>query len=204
VLASTPQKPASPAFRSTYVGKSGLDSRQVSDVRSAPALWTSKTSNNLPTLRLVDGMTSCVCAALSKRTRTSYGHVPSPPLARFFANLDCRGQCAAGCGSGQIHDGGVQQPIVKCAVCASKTCFSCKVPWHADMTCDEWTLSRPPTSTSDEASTEILLRRARELRASKETIERTTKPCPKCKWNIEKNGGWYVFRIRHGRCMSTH
>jgi hypothetical protein len=71
------------------------------------------------------------------------------------------------------------------------------------MTCDEW-LSMAPTTTSDEASIGALLRRAQELRASKETIERTTKPCPKCKWNIEKNGGWYVSSIRHGRWMSTY
>jgi hypothetical protein len=47
----------------------------------------------------------------------------------------------------------------------------------------------------DETSveSETLLRRAHELRASKETIDQTTKPCPKCSWNIEKNGGWYVF-----------
>ncbi|KAK4121569.1 hypothetical protein N657DRAFT_647749 [Parathielavia appendiculata] len=97
--------------------------------------------------------------------------------------------CAAGCGSGQIHEGGTDQPIVKCAGCGSKTCFACKVPWHVGMTCAEWTKFEAPTGTSNETPTEILNRRAWELRASKATIERTTKPCPKCKWNIEKNGG---------------
>lgn len=66
-----------------------------------------------------------------------------------------------------------------------------KVPWHAGMTCDEWTsLTSTDCSAAGETSSEALLQRAREFRASKETIDRTTKPCPNCAWNIEKDGGW--------------
>ncbi|KAK4097684.1 hypothetical protein N658DRAFT_569186 [Parathielavia hyrcaniae] len=102
--------------------------------------------------------------------------------------------CAAGCGSGQIHEGGSDQPIVKCAGCGSKTCFSCKVPWHVDVTCAEWASFMAPTSdkTAKEpprSAAEIFNEQAKELRASTEIIHKTTKPCPNCRWNIEKNGG---------------
>ncbi|KAL2260430.1 hypothetical protein VTK26DRAFT_5543 [Humicola hyalothermophila] len=97
--------------------------------------------------------------------------------------------CAADCGSGQVHDGGGGQPIVKCVSCGSKTCFLHKVPWHAGMTCEEWDMLAEPTPTEEQVSETSILQRAQELRASKEIIDRTTKPCPNCKWNIEKNGG---------------
>ncbi|KAK4130247.1 hypothetical protein BT67DRAFT_391613 [Trichocladium antarcticum] len=98
--------------------------------------------------------------------------------------------CAAGCGSGQIHDGGLDQPIVKCGSCGGQTCFLHRVLWHTGMTCDEWSSLTEATSATSRASTETFLQRAQELRASKETIDRTTKPCPGCGWDIEKNGGW--------------
>ncbi|KAK4031854.1 hypothetical protein C8A01DRAFT_51204 [Parachaetomium inaequale] len=99
--------------------------------------------------------------------------------------------CSAGCGSGQIHEDGLAQPIVKCASCGCKTCFLCKVPWHVGLTCDEWS-SLVAASAADDTSAQTLLQRAEELRASKDTIDQTTKPCPRCSWNIEKNGGWCV------------
>lgn len=101
-------------------------------------------------------------------------------------------KCAAGCGSGQIHLGGIDQPIVKCGSCGSQTCFLHKVPWHTGMTCDEWAGLVEPASQAGRPSGETLFQRAQELRATKETINRTTKPCPKCGCNIEKNGGWCV------------
>jgi hypothetical protein len=60
------------------------------------------------------------------------------------------------------------------------------------MTCAEWSLMVAPASGPDDTVSETLRRRALELRASKDIIDRTTKPCPKCQWNIEKNGGWCV------------
>ncbi|KAH6857006.1 hypothetical protein B0I37DRAFT_88781 [Chaetomium sp. MPI-CAGE-AT-0009] len=95
--------------------------------------------------------------------------------------------CTAGCGNGQIHDGGAAQPIVKCASCAAKTCFVCKTSWHAGMTCREWSLSLPPTA--DDVPVETKPQQAQELRTSENIIKRTTKPSLRCKSNIEKNGG---------------
>ncbi|KAM7213034.1 hypothetical protein V8F06_011588 [Rhypophila decipiens] len=44
---------------------------------------------------------------------------------------------AAGCSSGQVHEGGQAQPIVTCISCGHKTCFTHKDEWHAGVTCAE-------------------------------------------------------------------
>jgi len=108
-------------------------------------------------------------------------------------------QCASGCGNGQIHEGGTDQPIVKCISCGHKTCFQHKVSWHTGLTCEEWDLTTrrdqqnltagivsPQSSRADQ----VKERRAEELRASEEEIKKISKPCPNCARNIEKNGGW--------------
>ncbi|KAH6631393.1 hypothetical protein F5144DRAFT_510880 [Chaetomium tenue] len=95
--------------------------------------------------------------------------------------------CAAGCGNGQIHDSGATRPIVKCFSCAKNTCFVCRVPWHSGMTCREWSLSMAPTA--DDVPEHTKSRKAQELRASKVMIYKTTKKCPRCMCNIERNGG---------------
>lgn len=46
--------------------------------------------------------------------------------------------------------------------------------------------------TADDVPPEMQRKMARELRATKNIIKNTTKPCPGCKCNIEKNGGWCV------------
>ncbi|EON96989.1 putative ibr domain-containing protein [Phaeoacremonium minimum UCRPA7] len=46
--------------------------------------------------------------------------------------------CTAGCGSGQIHDSGSQQPIVACVKCGARSCFHHSVPWHENLSCDEY------------------------------------------------------------------
>ncbi|KAI5467019.1 hypothetical protein BGZ63DRAFT_341655, partial [Mariannaea sp. PMI_226] len=46
--------------------------------------------------------------------------------------------CTSGCGSGQIHDSGVDQPIVTCLHCRHRFCFHHSVPWHENLTCDEY------------------------------------------------------------------
>jgi len=46
--------------------------------------------------------------------------------------------CTAGCGFGQVHDGGVEEPIITCLLCESRSCFHHKVAWHENLTCDEY------------------------------------------------------------------
>ncbi|KAL1839319.1 hypothetical protein VTJ49DRAFT_1647 [Mycothermus thermophilus] len=46
--------------------------------------------------------------------------------------------CTAGCGMGQVHEGGAEQPIVTCLQCNHRSCFHHKVAWHQNMTCEEY------------------------------------------------------------------
>ncbi|EEY19611.1 conserved hypothetical protein [Verticillium alfalfae VaMs.102] len=46
--------------------------------------------------------------------------------------------CAGGCGSGQIHETGAEQPIVICLHCSGRSCFTHEVAWHDGLTCEEF------------------------------------------------------------------
>ncbi|KAM5351868.1 hypothetical protein ACJ41O_004591 [Fusarium nematophilum] len=46
--------------------------------------------------------------------------------------------CTSGCGSGQIHDSGAEQPIVTCLHCNHRSCFHHNVAWHETLSCDEY------------------------------------------------------------------
>ncbi|KAI0125114.1 hypothetical protein BJ170DRAFT_488770 [Xylariales sp. AK1849] len=46
--------------------------------------------------------------------------------------------CPANCGSGQIHEAGNDQPIIRCAKCRHKFCFRHQVAWHEQLTCAEY------------------------------------------------------------------
>ncbi|POR38891.1 Uncharacterized protein TPAR_00897 [Tolypocladium paradoxum] len=46
--------------------------------------------------------------------------------------------CTSGCGSGQIHESGREQPIVTCLHCHHRSCFQHNVPWHESLSCDEY------------------------------------------------------------------
>lgn len=46
--------------------------------------------------------------------------------------------CTSGCGSGQIHDSGTDQPIVTCLHCGHRSCFEHNVAWHENLTCEEY------------------------------------------------------------------
>jgi len=42
------------------------------------------------------------------------------------------------CNSGQLHESGVTQPIVRCHKCSFRSCFRHAVSWHDRLTCDEY------------------------------------------------------------------
>jgi hypothetical protein len=46
--------------------------------------------------------------------------------------------CTAGCGYGQVHDGGPRSPIVTCLHCGQRSCFAHRVAWHENLTCEEY------------------------------------------------------------------
>ncbi|KAF4980603.1 hypothetical protein FZEAL_3416 [Fusarium zealandicum] len=46
--------------------------------------------------------------------------------------------CTSGCGSGQIHESGSEQPIVTCLHCRHRSCFHHNVAWHETLSCDEY------------------------------------------------------------------
>ncbi|TGO53001.1 hypothetical protein BOTNAR_0307g00180 [Botryotinia narcissicola] len=80
-----------------------------------------------------------------------------------------------GCNDGQIHEGGDDQPIMTCRTCSFKTCFTHKMPWHTDLTCEGY----------DEQSRE----RLRQEEASHDLMDEVTKRCPNCQIRIQKNEG---------------
>lgn len=110
-------------------------------------------------------------------------------------------QCSLGCGNGQIHDGGTDQPIVKCTSCGGQTCFQHRSTWHTGMSCEDWDVLRSFAAVASPAALGDIspshggvlrerIRKAREIQASEEIIGKISKPCPGCARSIQKNGGW--------------
>jgi hypothetical protein len=79
------------------------------------------------------------------------------------------------CGAGQIHEGGVDAPIVICERCGGRSCFLHQIPWHTGRNCDEY----------DE-----WVKRDRDgVEKSEAWIKKQCKTCPGCKRSIQKKGG---------------
>ncbi|CAG8522410.1 16537_t:CDS:2 [Dentiscutata heterogama] len=76
------------------------------------------------------------------------------------------------CGSGQIHYERDDAPIMTCRSCGEKSCYTHDVPWHENMSCQQYEEKR---KESEAATNHYLMKH--------------TKPCPKCGTHIEKNGG---------------
>lgn len=96
-----------------------------------------------------------------------------------------------GCKSGQVHDAGPEAPIFECAGCGNRQCVVHNRRWHDGETCAEY-----------DYRTDGKQKKAEE-QASKKVILETTKKCPGCKWDIEKNYGcdhMTCSRCRHEFC----
>ncbi|KND94057.1 hypothetical protein TOPH_01193 [Tolypocladium ophioglossoides CBS 100239] len=59
-------------------------------------------------------------------------------LRAAMSQADSFTWCTSGCGSGQIHESGREQPIVTCLHCHHRSCFQHNVPWHENLSCDEY------------------------------------------------------------------
>ncbi|KAI6080352.1 hypothetical protein F4821DRAFT_276212 [Hypoxylon rubiginosum] len=46
--------------------------------------------------------------------------------------------CPLGCGTGQVHPSGADQPLVFCLRCNRHFCFRHRTIWHTNYTCDEY------------------------------------------------------------------
>lgn len=95
--------------------------------------------------------------------------------------------CAHGCGSGQLNEGGSMNRTVKCVNCQKLTCFKHRIPWHEDLTCEEYDMPC----------------RQGQQHASERWIHTNTKDCPKCLSHIEKNEGcdhMTCWKCKHEFC----
>jgi len=95
-----------------------------------------------------------------------------------FRNLPNFTMCLGpGCESGQIHEGGDDQPIMTCSICRFKTCFIHKMSWHSEQTCNQYDEERKDRIEQETASANL--------------IAETTKICPNpaCGHGITKIGG---------------
>ncbi|CAI2189420.1 5179_t:CDS:2 [Funneliformis geosporum] len=83
------------------------------------------------------------------------------------------------CGSGQEHFERDDAPIMICVACEKLTCYTHDVPWHEGRTCSQYDIERQTTEG-----------------ATRDTIDRETKPCPKCHIRIYKSGEKSVLDLR--------
>ncbi|KEY72511.1 hypothetical protein S7711_09462 [Stachybotrys chartarum IBT 7711] len=107
-----------------------------------------------------------------------------------------------------IHDGADAKPIVKCNTCGSRTCFLHGVPWHTGLSCEEYDAIQSSSADQSIRSDAFTLTFAslskdqtqfiEDRRATEQTIKQTTKPCPNCGRNIEKNGGCAHMQCEYG------
>lgn len=80
------------------------------------------------------------------------------------------------CGSGQLHNGGKDSPILTCCKCGDKMCFVHNIKWHEGDTCAEFQAKKDVDKTE---------------KASQLHLEETTKTCPNaiCGMRVEKVSG---------------
>ncbi|KAI0454444.1 hypothetical protein F5B21DRAFT_238027 [Xylaria acuta] len=116
--------------------------------------------------------------------------------------------CAHACGSGQLHPAAVDEPIMTCHHCNKRTCVVHQLPWHSGVTCRQFDgllgrgrrgrdkgaaslrfQEQQLEEQSAQAALEAAIQTARDERASQEEVRRTSKSCPKCKFDIQKIGG---------------
>lgn len=108
-------------------------------------------------------------------------------LASMAQMPEFRWCLGAGCGAGQLHEGGAEAPIVTCQKCGKKMCFVHGVRWHEGQTCAAFQAEKERREEA-EAGTKATL----------EHLRRKTKACPRrgCGIRIEKNGGCDHMKCR--------
>ncbi|CAE6480090.1 unnamed protein product [Rhizoctonia solani] len=137
---------------------------------------------------ITDGLSKILCPEVECREELNYSDIEihmcgnEEDLTRYNALVAQKELeqhpnfvwCTNGqCGKGQIHYEGAISPLVICYHCHADTCFIHRVPWHNNLTCDQY-------SKHEEAN-----------KASEGFIDMHMKRCPNmgCKRPIEKIDG---------------
>jgi hypothetical protein len=84
------------------------------------------------------------------------------------------------CESGQVHGSGHDQPIMTCAECRFRTCYTHMMPWHTGQTCAEY-----------DSELNLDTERQEQEEASLRLVAEVSKTCPNidCGRAIQKDGG---------------
>ncbi|CAG8546652.1 343_t:CDS:2 [Paraglomus brasilianum] len=88
------------------------------------------------------------------------------------------------CPAGQIHEGGLSVPIMTCTACNARSCFVHDLPIHSGLQCDQCKAEEDEANAEKEEAN-----KKKAEKASEGFLQQQTKPCPKCKSRIIKNGG---------------
>src|ERR1700712_1355798 len=79
-----------------------------------------------------------------------------------FGNLPNFTMCLGpSCELGQIHEGGDDQLIMTCTICRFKTCFTHKMPWHSEQTCNQYDEERKERMEQEAASAKLIAETAK-------------------------------------------
>ncbi|KOC14614.1 hypothetical protein AFLA70_162g001900 [Aspergillus flavus AF70] len=140
----------------------------------------------------------------SKETFEAYNHLRTRQMLEEDAEfVTCVRQ---DCGYGQLHAGGLEDPIVVCGSCGTRTCFIHRHSvWHEGLTCSEYEEyihhrsgdleARNEFQTSYQMPSEIYALRhgpedwSIQVAMSRRTIAETARPCPGCNVATERSGG---------------
>ena len=136
----------------------------------------------------------------------------------------------SGCSGGQIHEAGDSAPIVTCAACLQRFCYSHRVGWHAGLTCAQYDAltadeqveamegsgilgkrslpsSRMVQKQSSLTSTlaelaERRQRRSEEVAGEEFVRSSGAKACPQCGYMTVKDGGCKHMTCR--KCQNSY
>ncbi|KAE8415896.1 hypothetical protein BDV36DRAFT_261780 [Aspergillus pseudocaelatus] len=140
----------------------------------------------------------------SKETFEAYNHLRTRQMLEEDAEfVTCVRQ---DCGYGQLHAGGLEDPIVVCGSCGTRTCFIHRHSvWHDGLTCSEYEEYIRHRSDDLEARSEFqtsyqmppgihALRHdpedwSTQVAMSMRTIAETARLCPGCNVATERSGG---------------
>ncbi|KAF2397347.1 hypothetical protein EJ06DRAFT_584309 [Trichodelitschia bisporula] len=79
-------------------------------------------------------------------------------------------------------------PHMECASCHERLCVICKVPWHKDMTCQDWYLAHASDAQKEE-----------EKELIKSLVAEGARRCPHCALAVVKDGGCPSMRCTRCR-----